>query len=82
MGRKINSKLAKKRSTAPPNLKSASGSGFSFEDKVTAQLFCEMLLGKSSLGAKWGIIERVERQAGDWGPFDKSRVDHILIFQW
>ena len=72
MGLRKNHKLPKKkkRSAAPPNLKSASGSGFSFEDKVAAQLFCEMLLGKSSLGAKWGIIERVERQAADWGPFD------------
>ena len=53
----------------PPNLKSASGSGFSFEDKVTALLFGEMLAGKSSLGPNWGVIERVERQAGDWEPF-------------
>jgi hypothetical protein len=35
-----------------PTLKSASGSGFSFEDKVTALLCCEMLAGKSSLGTE------------------------------
>ena len=71
MGRRKKHKLAKKkRSAAPPNLKSASGVGFSFEDKVAAFLCCEMLSGKSSLGAKWGIVERIERQAADWGPFD------------
>jgi len=52
-----------------PQLKSASGAGFTFEDKVTALLFCEMLTGKPSLGADWGIIDRIERQAGDWEPF-------------
>lgn len=57
------------RSESPPSLKSASGSGFSFEDKVAALLFCEILAAKSSLGAEWGVIERVERQAGDWEPF-------------
>ena len=58
-----------KKNDNPPNLKSASGSGFSFEDKVTALLFGEMLAGKSSLGPNWGVIERVEHQAGDWEPF-------------
>lgn len=57
------------RSKAQFNLKAASGAGFSFEDKITAFLFCEMLAGKSSLGGKWGVVERIERQAGDWEPF-------------
>ena len=52
-----------------PTLKEASGSGFTFEDKVTALLYCEMLAGKSSLGIEWRIIERIERQAQDWEPF-------------
>src|SRR5687767_2298 len=51
------------------NLKAASGAGFSFEDKVAGYLFCEMLLGKSSLGRGWGVAQRIERQAGDWEPF-------------
>lgn len=59
----------KRRSLNAPTLKSASGSGFSFEDKVAAFLFCEMLAGKSSLGTEWRIIERIERQAPDWEPF-------------
>jgi hypothetical protein len=52
-----------------PPLKSASGAGFTFEDKVAALLFCEMLAGKLSLGTGLGLIERIERQAGDWEPF-------------
>src|ERR671923_722131 len=68
-GRKKHNLAKKKRSAAPPNLKSASGSGFSFEDKVAALLFCEMLSGRSSLGGNWGVIERIERQAADWEPF-------------
>lgn len=52
-----------------PPLKSASGAGFTFEDKVAALLFCEMLAGKLSLGTGLGVIERIERQAGDWEPF-------------
>jgi hypothetical protein len=55
--------------TKVPALKSASGAGFTFEDKVAALLFCEMLTGKPSLVADWGIIDRIERQAGDWEPF-------------
>jgi hypothetical protein len=58
----------KKAGVAPP-LKSASGAGFTFEDKVAAILFCEMLAGKLSLGTGLGVIERIERQAGDWEPF-------------
>ena len=67
---KRNNKPRTKKPANPPSLKSTSGSGFSFEDKVAAFLFCEMLLGKSSLGSKLGIVERIERQAADWGPFD------------
>jgi|CZKV01.1.fsa_nt_gi energy-coupling factor transporter ATP-binding protein EcfA2 len=59
----------RRSSTKVPALKSASGAGFTFEDKVAALLFCEMLKGKPSLGADWGIIDRIERQAGDWEPF-------------
>lgn len=67
--RKKQSNSESKKGTSTPNLKSASGSGFSFEDKVAALLFCEMLAGRSSLGGDWGVIESVERQAGDWEPF-------------
>jgi hypothetical protein len=59
----------RRRSTKVPTLKSASGAGFTFEDKVAALFFCEMLTGKPSLGADLGIIDRIERQAGDWEPF-------------
>src|ERR1700678_1080741 len=52
-----------------PALKSASGGGYTFEDKVAALLFCEMLMGRSSLGAGFGPIDRLERQAADWEPF-------------
>ena len=52
-----------------PSLKSASGAGFTFEDKATATLLCEMLMGFHSLGAAFGPIQRLERQAGDWEPF-------------
>lgn len=58
----------KKAGVAPP-LKSASGAGFTFEDKVAAVLFCEMLAGKLALGTGLEVIERIERQAGDWEPF-------------
>jgi hypothetical protein len=54
---------------AVPPLKSTSGSGFSFEDKVTALFFVEMLAAKSSLGTEWRVTERIERQAADWEPF-------------
>src|SRR5258708_6776155 len=63
------SSSAKKKGSEVPTLKSASGSGFSFEDKVAALLFAEMLAGKSSLGIGWKVTERIERQAGDWEPF-------------
>ncbi|HAF14961.1 MAG TPA: hypothetical protein DCK99_14960 [Blastocatellia bacterium] len=52
-----------------PSLKSASGAGFSFEDKVAANLMSEMLAGQRSLGNDYGIPERIERQANDWEPF-------------
>lgn len=52
-----------------PSLKSASGAGFSFEDKIAALLFCEMMTGTGSLGDRFGVIEQLERQAGDWEPF-------------
>jgi hypothetical protein len=52
-----------------PSLKSASGAGFSFEDKTAALLLCEMLTGQLSLGERFGIIQQLERQAGDWEPF-------------
>lgn len=60
--------MRKKLGKGPP-LKSASGAGFTFEDRVAAILFCEMLAGKLSLGAGLGLVERIERQAGDWEPF-------------
>src|SRR4051812_46117911 len=63
------SSSAKKKGVEVPTLKSASGSGFSYEDKVAALLFAEMLAGKSSVGAAWKVTERIERQAGDWEPF-------------
>jgi hypothetical protein len=52
-----------------PSLKSASGAGFSFEDKAAALLLCEMLTGQLSLGERFGVIHQLERQAGDWEPF-------------
>lgn len=56
-----------KKRDNPPNLKSASGSGFSFEDKVTALLFGGMLAGQSSLGLNWGGGVRSRRIApGIW----------------
>jgi hypothetical protein len=70
MGKAKKRALSKKRRKGtPPSLKSASGAGFSFEDKVAAYLFCEMLAGQSSLGPSWGPTERIERQANDWEPF-------------
>ncbi len=63
------SKCANRTGAKAPPLKSASGSGFSFEDKVAALLFAEMLVGRPSLGSEWGVAERVERQAPDWEPF-------------
>ncbi|MDB6121417.1 MAG: hypothetical protein JWQ71_410 [Pedosphaera sp.] len=58
-----------RKGTKVPNLKSASGSPFTFEDKVAALLFCEMLAGQISLGNTWGITDKIERQASDWEPF-------------
>jgi len=52
-----------------PSLKSASGAGFSFEDKVAASLMAEMLAGQPSLGNDYGVVTRIERQANDWEPF-------------
>ena len=52
-----------------PSLKSASGSGFSFEDKVAAGLMAEILAGQRSLGSDYGVATRIERQANDWEPF-------------
>jgi hypothetical protein len=49
-----------------PSLKSASGSGFSFEDKVAAGLMAEILAGQRSLGSDYGVATRIERQANDW----------------
>ncbi len=57
------------------SLKSASGAGFTFEDKASAVLLCEMLAGVHSLGAKFGIIQRLERQASDWEPFGDLLLD-------
>lgn len=65
-----------KKASNTPHLKAASGAGFTFEDKVAALFFCEMLTGKPSLGTDLGIIERIERQAGDWEPFG----DILLTF--
>ena len=58
----------RKRKT-PPSLKSASGGGFHFEDKVAALLLCEMLIAKQSMGRNWGVTQSMERQAADWEPF-------------
>jgi len=59
----------KKRLAPPLSLKSASVAGISFEDKVAAFLFCEILSGKSSLGKEFRVVERIERVALDWEPF-------------
>lgn len=65
----------KPKKNSPPSLKSASGAGFTFEDKVGAILLCEMLAGTKSIGATFGPIERLERQAGDWEPFGDLLLD-------
>lgn len=57
-----------------PSLKSASGAGFTFEDKVAAFLLCEMLAGRGSLGSWFGVTEKLERQAVDWEPFGDLRL--------
>lgn len=58
-----------------PSLKSASGAGFTFEDKAAAVLLCEMLTAVHSLGTEFGIIQRLERQASDWEPFGDLLLD-------
>lgn len=63
------------RKKTPPSLKSTSGAGFTFEDKVAAMLLCEMLMGVHSLGTAFGVIQKLERQAGDWEPFDDLLLD-------
>src|SRR5438477_12301729 len=50
-------------------LKSASGAGFSFEDKVASALMAEMLAGQRSLGRQYDVATGIERQANDWEPF-------------
>jgi hypothetical protein len=62
-------KKKKAKKASRPSLKSTSGAGFAFEDKVAAHLLCEMLAAQPSLGGGFSIIERLERQAGDWEPF-------------
>ena len=52
-----------------PSLKSASGSGYDFEDQVAAFLLLEMLLGRPPLSIELGVLEGLERQASDWEPF-------------
>jgi len=61
--------MPSKKKKKQPSLKSASGAGFTFEDKVAAVFLCEMLTGVHSLGTALGIIQKLERQAGDWEPF-------------
>jgi hypothetical protein len=62
------------KDTILPSLKSASGAGFTFEDKVAAFLLCEMLAGRGSLGNRFGVIEKLERQVVDWEPFGDLRL--------
>lgn len=57
------------KTTTAPSLKSTSGSGFWFEDKVAAVLICEMLAAKQSIGNGWGLTQTIECQAADWEPF-------------
>jgi hypothetical protein len=52
------------------NLKSASGAGYTFEDKVAALLLAEMLVGHQSLGNEFGPLDRIERLALKLNPFD------------
>jgi len=52
------------------NLKSASGAGYTFEDKVAALLLAEMLLGHKSLGEVFGPLDRIERLSLNLNPFD------------
>ncbi len=63
------------RNKTPASLKSASGAGFTFEDKAAALLLCEMLMGVHSLGVAFGVIQKLERQAGDWEPFGDLLLD-------
>ncbi len=65
--RKKSAKTAKPPS--PASLKSRSGAGFGFEDKVAATLMTDMLGGIASLGRDWTQLETIERQAPDWEPF-------------
>lgn len=58
-----------------PSLKSTSGAGFSFEDKVAALLLAEMFSGIPSLGASFQAIQKLERQAIDWEPFGDLLLD-------
>lgn len=60
--------MTKKKTISPP-LKSTSGAGYTYEDKVAAALLCEMLVGQQSLGGRWGVTQKLERQASDWEPF-------------
>ena len=52
-----------------PSLKSASGGGYTYEDKVAGTLLCEMLASRPSFAANLGSTQRLERQANDWEPF-------------
>ncbi len=61
---------AKGKAPMALNLKSASGEGYTFEDKVTALLLAEMLVGYQSLGNEFGPLDRVERLALKLNPFD------------
>ena len=61
--------MTAKKTNKQPSLKSASGAGFTYEDKTAALLLCEMLAGVRSLGITLGVIQKLERQAGDWEPF-------------
>ena len=60
---------------ARPSLKSASGADFTFEDKVSAMLLSEMLMGIHSFGVTLGAIQKLERQASDWEPFGDLLLD-------
>lgn len=60
-----------------PSLKSTSGAGFDFEDRVAALFLVEMLAGKPSMRPEWGVAWQLRRQVADLNPHD----DIVLNYQ-
>jgi energy-coupling factor transporter ATP-binding protein EcfA2 len=60
-----------------PSLKSTSGAGFGFEDRVAALFLVEMLAGQPSMRPEWGLAWQLRRQVADLNPHD----DIVLNYQ-